>query len=166
MNILKCLILLLCTFSQITTHSQPRIDEDINVSFSSEAKKISYSPTETISSMSFSAKKFKNGRTGIEFVFRATNKEPYDNINIDRIEFRSLDNKTVVINSPVYDTVYFEKDGSLSLITIHYLDEEDKKFMKTETIQYMFIAVNKVRTKIRIAKKSKKLIKEFAEKNY
>lgn len=159
-------ILLACISGISTTYAQSIKNKDSSIIFSSSEEKIAFSPTDLIASISLVTKRFRNGQEGIEFIFTTRRKENPPKIKRDSIILISSKKEILLINRPVYDTIYFQKDGSLFFSILHYLNKNETRFLKDETITHIMLMINQAPVRIAIKRKSQRLINDFAKRNY
>ncbi len=149
----------------ILCYSQPVNNTDTTVTFTSDKLNISYSPSNLFSKISIATNKFASGRQGIEFSLTTKQKLKTPNIRIDSIILKSSVDKILTLNNPYRDTVYYRKDGGLSLMTIHWLNNTQLKMLRQEIITTIILTVDEKPLIIKITKKSQKQFNEVAKKN-
>jgi len=139
-SLILSILLSITTYSQIAFSTYDTID-------------ISFTPKTLITKLTYSLITFEGQQRGIQFTLKTKPGEQLA-IRIDSILINSSDNKSLALNNPYKDTVYFDYDGSLQLITTHWLDNSQIDFLKKEIITSIVFPTNKQNISLNISNKS------------
>jgi len=153
-------------FFATNSYSQSEYFKDTSVNFTSNPITISYSPSGLISKIQISAIKFKNNKQGILFSFVSIKKEKPSIIRIDSISFKLNNTKILNLSHPYRDTIFYIKDGSLSLNIIYELDKSEITLLKQENINTIILPVDKMQYYLELKKTSRQKLGEFIKLNY
>jgi len=123
--------------------------------------KISFSPKNVLSVIGVVPKRDPVGQNEIKFFFVSTSKNEFA-MNFDRITLEAGTSKTLVIDKPIYDTVYSQSDGSMVLFRANSLDSLGVEFIKQERIRNIRLLINGGTVLISIANKSQKELNKMA----
>ncbi len=120
---------------------------------------LNYSPTTLIWKIGFLPQKLNTEQQAVEFTF-ITKKGNKSIINLKNIILKTNSNKTMDINNPVRDSVYYLSNGELSWNVIHYLNKSQLDFIKQELVKKIILTIDNHPLEIILSKKSQNLFRE------
>jgi hypothetical protein len=101
----------------------------------------------------------------IQFLFITTPRNTAG-MKFDSITLEASAGKTLLIDRPIYDSVYSQSDGGMDLFSIHLLDLQGVKFVKSEKIKRMTMLVNHTAVSISISNKSQRALNKLANESW
>ena len=152
--------LFLCLIFSIVAR-QLFASESSRSSILSDTIPLSYSPTNIIYSFSYCLTASPDGRQIIQIMFN-TRPKTISSIRIDSIQLKAEKNKTLLLGSPLSDTTFYLKDGSLYFSTTKWIDSESLEFLKHQEIETIIIPTNNSRISLALSRKSQKKLKQMA----
>jgi hypothetical protein len=158
------IILVALCFPVILGYSQYPI-KDPAIAFTSDQIKLSYTPTDLVTSISVASVKFANGENGIKFFFMLKPRENPPGAMLNNMILKSSTGKMLTLNSPFKDTLYYLNDHGLSITTIQRLDKQELETLKEELITTIILIADEKQVLINLRKKSQKNFREWMRQN-